>query len=353
MKYIITLSLCCLLHFSSFAAFFSLSAFRTKIAASDRFSRVTVIDRRADTGRVIGKVKLDATVGPEDLLSERTLHEELESWYLQNGKRQESETALVVILYAFEAKELPADPLENRESATFTYSADFFSTVNGSTYRLLASVDTVCSITAFNVTDPLYEMVNRVLAASYRVMRKFPAVSDRQYTYAEVQSHQQNSYKSFLPFNGGTLPDQAYFEDWNDFRAMRGATDKTFVKKSDYVTVYRIRKDRKNIMTNATGQVLIYEGTPYYRMNATYREMILKDGEYRIKSPVYVAHFAPNLAYGLVGAVIAPKQKVYVQEPYECRIDSRTGRVIPVNELGKDDDLGRSLGISRMAGFTN
>lgn len=309
------------------------------LPARRSFRRVMVIDRRSDTARLIGSIKVNAAKGYENLSVKTALADELGAYYQRNCPvRSEKEQTLVIILYAFRCAELPAQREDGRESASFHYSADFFAGDSLELYRMLGSVDTEVFVTAFDVTERTLRLPALTISRTYTILRGHREASDRNFTLKEVRAYDPADRLTTLPFSG-KLPRSGYYEEWNDFLCLRPAKGIRLETVDNNVSIYRARRNgKRKAIRKPSGIVIIQRGKPYYRSHDGYREMKMGKEGFYVTTPIaprpqeQTSTIPAQSMFGMLGTAVLSLDKKEVMPYYKCVVNARTGALMPLSQ---------------------
>lgn len=306
--------------------------------------RIKVVDKRADTTAPLGKVKVDYRKGLEQLVAKASLSKDLEDYYAKLYPAEAGvQKELLALVYKFEAEEI-LPPLAD-EWGMFKYSADFFVSENDNSFCLLGAVDDTFLVTAYDVTPALLKKVAETIQIPYSKMVKNPPAIERNLNRKEFLSYQVQEKKYFKAYTTDSMPNGVY-EHWNDFLALRKKQNRVVETENGGFLFYTQTEKRKKDFSNmAPYKIIVIDGQAYYKKGYNYIKMLRKGGDYYVTTKInpVVNKNADVIAYGslygLMGAFFAAgylsPQGMTVAETYECKINCRTGNLIPIRKIDK------------------
>lgn len=322
------------------------------------FDSILVFDNRDSIDKGLGKVKVDYRKGHEILLPERSLSADISQFYssLKNKKEVTAGGKLAIVVYRFWAEE--NIPGIDDETAGFAYSADYFKATTDSTFQLLGSVDTNVFVQSFDVTKDLLQSVNDVLCHSVYKMQKIQPSSDHQFTGEELSMLRSTHTRYFKAYTD-TLPQNGVYETWNDFlnnRKMEGLI--TEPSATDY-TIYKIKENGKKQFRTPLHKISIYNGTAFY-LHGNEPKIMKKDSNnffVMVNIPVNTnkryneTYVGLNLLATTALTFVFPlsfafyfyafPNKEYKMKRFECRINPRTGALIPLRYVSDKEMIER------------
>lgn len=318
------------------------------------FDSVIVWDNRADTNKSLGKIKVDYRKGQELLLSKSSLKNDIALFYLKAkfGDTTHTNKKLAVVIYQFLAEE--NIPGLGDETAGFNYSADYFISTSDSTFQLLFSIDTNVFVQSYDVTKSLLRAVNDVLCLGLKNIDTSNSSSEYQFNQEELSHLNSEHLKYFKAYTESNIEDGVY-KTWNDFLRGHKMPDViTEAYEGNYI-IKRITKKGKKQFWNPKHTIAVCEGIPYY-MHDTGPKYMKKDGDdFKILTNIRVsankkyeeAYVGVSLLAATVMAIAFPfsftfyfspmHSKNYVYKRFECKINPRTGSLIPIKQISNKE----------------
>lgn len=321
------------------------------------FDSILVFDNRDSIDKGLGKVKVDYRKGHEILLPERSLSADISQFYssLKNKKAATAAGKLAIVVYRFWAEE--NIPGIDDETAGFAFSADYFRVTTDSTFQLLSSVDTNVFVQSFDVTKYLLQSVNDVLCHSANKLQKIKPASDHQFTTEELSKLKSTHTRYFKAYTD-TVSQNGVYETWNDFlnnRKMEALI--TEPSATDY-TIYKIKENGKKQFRTPIHKVAVCNGVAYYVHGIQPVGMSRVGNDYSILTKIRVnngRHNESDLGLSLFATTAIaflmplsvtfyfyafPNQQ-YSNKLFDCRINPRTGSIIPIRYVSDKELIER------------
>ncbi len=318
------------------------------------FDSVLVWDNRADTNKPLGKIKVDYRKGHESLLSKSSLKNDIAQFY-SNSKHTDSpitKRKLAVVIYQFLAEE--KIPGLDDETAGFNYSADYFTSTSDSTFQLLFSIDTNVFVQSYDVTKSLLRAVNDVLCLGIKNIDTSKPSSDYQFNREELSLLNSEHIKYFKAYTHANIEDGVY-KTWNDFLIGRKMNNMITESYDGTYIIRRLTTKGKKQFITPKHAIAVCEGIPYY-MHDYGPKYMKKDGDdYKILTNIRVsankkyedAYIGVSLLAATVLAIALPfsfsfyfspmHSKNYVYKRFECKINPRTGSLIPIKHISNKE----------------
>ncbi|MFA6151092.1 MAG: hypothetical protein WC716_07225 [Chitinophagaceae bacterium] len=326
-------------------------------AQSEYFDSILVFDNRDSIDKGLGKVKVDYRKGHEVLLPERSLSADISQFYssLKNKKESTAGGKLAIVVYRFWAEE--NIPGIDDETAGFAYSADYFKATTDSTFQLLGSVDTTVFVQSFDVTKYLLQSVNDVLCHSVYKMQKNRSSSDHQFTTNDLSKLKSTHTKHFKAYTD-TIPQNGVYETWNDFLNNRKMEQMVTEPSATDYTIYKIKENGKKQFRTPIHKVAICNGVTYYVNGIQPVVMSHVGNDYSILTKIRVnngRHNESDLGLSLFATTAIaflmplsvtfyfyafPNQQ-YSNKLFDCRINPRTGSIIPIRYVSDKELIER------------
>jgi hypothetical protein len=335
--------------------FFNFPKPAKKELARKPFSKVRVLDKRIEKDAV-ARLKFNAHTGLELINTRNEFSEALAEYCHETLETAgPTEQDLTIIVYRFFAEELDTNTNGNREYGRFRFSADFFVGDRDGKYRLVGIAEESATAKGYNVTDELISLAGNTIQSAYRNARKQAAPSSQSFTSDFVEQYDLATISQAQPFTG-VLPELACYDTWNDFLAMRRNPEMTVSvgEKPKTVGYYRVdRKGKTSKLYTNPGKIFVYNGKVYYGLRSTYWELNREHQSYYVTLPVYVQKKGPGSASviafgiigGIVGGMIASGTNQDVLEYYRCKVDSRTGELVPLEPVSGLKDCSPHLSV--------
>lgn len=323
-----------------------------RLSFAQSVDSVIVIDKRADTTASLGKAKVDYKKGLEPLIAVQSITKDLADYYQSKSNRPKikGNKQLVILLYDFWAEEQFSGVPE--EKASFKYAADYFLSDSADQYSLLGSVDTTVFVGAYDVTASLFKAIDGVLNTQYRKLSFSPSALTRKLTLEQVMLYHKEERKYIKAYNTDVLTDGAY-TCWNDFLALRKTENTIAIKKGNDIKFYE--KDKRGKLRcryTVAYKIVVYNGVPYFQSSRSYCEMIKKGEDYFVTLQLTQRRnnthaVALGLAFdfgmamtmamttGMFGMVAIGHGRPLTTAIFECRVDSRTGNLMPVRTVSR------------------
>lgn len=332
---------------------------------SGYFDKVLVYDNRENKTDTLGRIKVDYRKGYEVLFSKSSISKDISTYYSTSIYKDKSlsKKSLIVVVYQFLIEE-KIQGIDD-ETAGFKYSADYFMASADSAYQLYYSIDTNVFVQAYDATDPLLKSVEDVLCFSLQKTFKGHPASDHLFTEKELKELKANHIQYFKAY-AQTQQEDGIYETWNDF--LRGAKMKDFITKASEGTyvVYKTLKNGREQFRAPIHRVAVLDGNVYYVYNEEIK-LVKKEGdEFKLVTNMKVntnnkyedAFFSASILAKTAWLIAFPfvfpyffyslQSQQYVYKRFECKINPRTGSLIPI-KLISDKELKELIILQRAA----
>ena len=296
---------------------------------------VELIDKRADTNAVLGRIRVGLGNREKEIYSEQPLHQAIANYYRDLSAKSKSNVAKLLIVlrtfYAYEEK-----PGFSSETAKIKYSADYFISENGLDFRLLGIVDTIIIVKGFDVTRKLMRTIPRSLFDLYEGLYVHQ-IQPNEYNYQEVLNFENEEKKNLAAYNK-PLPENAVFNTWEEFKQLKAKPNESvFIKRRLFKIAYKNSKGNTKTAPIIYAKVYAYDGQLFYRIENSFYKLYQRDGDFFVTGKT--SEFKSNnsnafMVFGLVGGILITSNSPSF-ETYEFKIGHRKGDLIPIKLISK------------------
>lgn len=312
--------------------------------------KVLVYDNRENKTDTLGRIKVDYRKGYEALFSKSSISKDISTYYSTSIYKDKSlaKKSLVVVVYQFLIEEKISGI--DDETAGFKYSADYFMASGDSAYQLFYSIDTNVFVQAYDATNPLLKSVEDVLCFGLQKTFKEHPASDHLFTQKELTELKANHIQYFKAY-AQTQHEDGIYETWNDF--LRGAKMKDFITKASEGTyvVYKTLKNGREQFRAPIHKVAVLDGNVYYVYNEEIKSVKKEGDDFKLVTNMLVnsdkkyesTYVGLSLLASTVMALAFPfsfsfcfypmHSQQYVYKRFECKINPRTGMLIPLKHI--------------------
>jgi hypothetical protein len=300
---------------------------------------VEVIDKRADTNAILGRIRVGIGNLEKEIYSEQPIAQAIANYYGDlSSKSKPSFSKLLVVLrtfYAYEEK-----PGFSSETAKIKYSADYFVSDNGLDFRLLGIVDTIITVKGFDVTRKLMRTIPRSLIDLYEGLYVHQ-IQPNEYNYQEVLNFENEEKKNLAAYNK-PLPQNAVFNTWEEFKQLKAKPNESvFIKRRLFKIAYKNSKGKTKTAPIIYAKVYAYDGQLFYRIENNFYKLYQRDGDFFVTGKT--SEFKSNnsnafIVFGLVGGILITSNSPNF-ETYEFKIGHRKGDLIPIKLITKGKKL--------------